>query len=168
MINTAVRRAAVLLATLAIPAMLLVASLPASAATSGSLCETNGAYCVNTANFSLYTPATESLTNARTIEAEPQIAPPGTDELVFKGDTSKCLGATKAEIKPCNGGSDIFWIEETSGGSAYWETLGLPRPLAQRCISRVMRTWEANTSWRPRARMARTSSSNSDDGRAHT
>jgi hypothetical protein len=128
MINTAVRRAAVLLATLAIPATLLVAPLPASAATSGSLCETNGAYCVNTANFSLYTPATESLTNARTIEAEPQIAPPGTDELVFKGDTSKCLGATndgtKAEIKPCNGGSDIFWIEETSGGSAYWENTG--------------------------------------------
>jgi hypothetical protein len=128
MINTAVRRAAVLLATLGIPAMLLAAPLPASAATSGSLCETNGLWCLNTANFSLYTPATESLTNARTIEAESQIAPAGTWELVFKGDTSDCLGATndgiKVEIKPCNGGSDIFWIEQTSGGSAYWENTG--------------------------------------------
>jgi hypothetical protein len=71
MISQAIRAATLLLATLAIPAAVLVAPLSASAATSGSMCETYGAYCLNTANFNLYTPVTESPYGhgARTIDA---------------------------------------------------------------------------------------------------
>ena len=128
MMRRVIRHAAVLLTALGIPVLLMVAPLPASAApSSGSLCETNGVFCLNTASFSLYTQATEALNNARTITAEPAVAPGGTYTLVFKGDPSDCLGATndgaRAEIKPCDG-TDIYWIKDVSGTSAYWQNTG--------------------------------------------
>lgn len=131
MIRKAIRRATVLLAVLGIPAMIVVAPLPASAAlTSGSMCEYYGLFCINTANFSLYTSATESLTQARTIKSEAYYST-GTYRLIFNGDTSDCLGATndgtKAEIKPCSG-SDVYWIRTTdpggTNGAAFWENTG--------------------------------------------
>lgn len=116
MISKAIRTATLLLATLAIPAAVLVAPLSASAATSGSMCETYGAYCLNTANFNLYTPVTESPYGhgARTIDA---VLQNGSSFLLeFNGDKSKCVALNNSEsgvvIKACNGGSGVIWIKQ--------------------------------------------------------
>ena len=120
MISRAIRIAAVLVATLAIPAAMLADALPASAAPSGSMCETNGhQYCLNTANFVLYTPVTESGSGARTINAVVQNASQHTYLLEFNGDTSKCVASDNngyfVEIKACSGSNGVIWTSTSSG-----------------------------------------------------
>ena len=114
MISKAIRAAVLSLTALAIPAAVLVAPLPASAVTSGSMCEIYGAYCLNTANFSLYTPVTESLVGhgARTIDA---ILQNGSSYLLeFNGAPGKCVAASnnlsEVVIKDCSSG-DAIWIK---------------------------------------------------------
>jgi hypothetical protein len=122
MLSKAIRTATVLLATLAVPAVVLAAPLPASAVNSGSLCEANGPqFCLNTANFNPYTPVTESGSGARTINAVPS----GSNYLLkFNGDTSKCVAGTNNHlavvVKVCNGSDGVLWTRETSNGSDMW------------------------------------------------
>jgi hypothetical protein len=119
MISKAIRAATLLLPTLAIPATVLAAALPASAATSGSMREVSGGqYCLNTANFNPYTPVTESGSGARTINAVLQNKNQQIYLLEFKGDTSKCVAADNSglhvEIKACNGSSGVYWTADGS------------------------------------------------------
>lgn len=113
MISKATRAAALLLPTLVVPAAVLATALPAGAATSGSMCEVNGnQYCLNTANFSLYTPVTESGSGARTITVVPS---GGSYKLQFKGDTSMCVAAANngidVEVKACND-DGVLWSQD--------------------------------------------------------
>lgn len=122
MISKAIRVATILVATLGILVAILAAALPASAATSGSMCETNGNnYCLNTANFDLYTPVTESGSGARTINAVVQNASQHTYLLQFNGDISKCVASDNngyfVEVKACSGSNGVIW---TSAGSGMW------------------------------------------------
>ena len=124
MISKAIRAAMVFLATLAISAPALVLALPARADTiteSGPLCEVHGqGFCLNTANFNLYTSVYES-NSARTINAVRQDNNHGYYLLQFKGDTSKCVASDNAghyvEVKACSGSNGVLWtlITKTSG-----------------------------------------------------
>ncbi len=114
MIGKALRTVAILLASLVLPGAILATELPASAAGS-SMCESYGKYCLNTANFSLYTVVKEGI-SGRTINQVPLHgsaygAP--TYLLQFNGDTKRCVGSSndiqRVEIKPCNGGTGIVW-----------------------------------------------------------
>lgn len=120
MISKVIRAVAVPFAAVAIPAAVLAAPLPASATTSGSMCEVNGGqYCLNTANFSPYTPVTESGTQARTIDALPQTLHGTTYKLAFNGDSTMCVASdntgTSVEIKACNGSNGVLWTDDGSG-----------------------------------------------------
>ncbi len=120
--SKAIRTAALSLAALAIPAGVLVAPLPASAVTSGSLCEAySSKNCLNTANFNLYTPVTEGKNNARTIDAVLQNGT--TFKLEFNGDPSMCVASdnsgTEVEVKSCSV-SDALWTKGSSGGYDTW------------------------------------------------
>jgi hypothetical protein len=127
MIRNITRAVMVLLATFVIPAAVLAGPLPASAAGPAELCETFGIYCLNTANFNLYVPVTESSVSGRNINA---VLQSGTFEghslflLQFNGDTSKCVAAADNNsgivIHPCNGGYGTIWALKTSSGSDMW------------------------------------------------
>jgi hypothetical protein len=126
MISKAIRAVMILLATLAIPAAVLVAPLPASADTivySDPLCEVNGQqFCLNTANFNLYTSVYESGSGARTINAVRQNS--GYYLLQFKGATSKCVASddagTYVEVKACSGSNGVNWTLITTGDGFLW------------------------------------------------
>ena len=124
MIGKAIRITTLLLATPAILAAVLAAPLPASAADSGSMCEAYGNYCLNTANFDLYTPVTESGSGARTITAVLQNSNQQTYLLQFKGATSKCVASDnsgmRVEIKACNGSNGVLWTRWSSNGVDMW------------------------------------------------
>ena len=122
MIRKAIRTAVVSLAALAIPAGVLAAPLPASAVTSGSLCEAYSSQnCLNTANFNLYTPVTEGKNNARTIDAVLQNG--STFKLEFNGDPSMCVASSNSHIavvvKACSV-SAALWTKGSSGGYDTW------------------------------------------------
>ena len=124
MSREALRTVTILLAALVIPAAILAAALPASAAGS-SMCESYGKYCLNTADFNLYTVVKEGI-SGRTIN---QVAQGGsaygapTYLLQFNGATSKCVGSSNdiqtVEIKPCNGGTGIVWARVTVSSNVY-------------------------------------------------
>jgi hypothetical protein len=128
MIRKAIRTATVLLAALAIPAAVLAASPPANAVNGNTMCETYGAYCLNTADFSLYTPVTERLAGGRyitavlitniTFEGRPVF------KLVFNGDTSKCVAAANNNsdvvIHSCEDANGVIWALRTNNGSDMW------------------------------------------------
>ena len=127
MIRKAVRTVTIMLAALVIPAAILAVQLPASAAT-GQLCETNNTnnYCLNTADFSLYTVVKEDRNNGRTISEDDQHGTYlhfETYLLRFKGDPSKCVGSSNdiqtVEIKPCNGGTGVIWAKDVEGNNVF-------------------------------------------------
>jgi hypothetical protein len=128
MISKVIRAAAVLAATLVIPAAVLVAPLPASADTiiySAALCEVNGqGFCLNTANFNLYTSVYESGSGARTINAVQQSNNHNYYLLQFKGATSKCVASDNAghyvEVKACSGSNGVVWTLITTGDGFLW------------------------------------------------
>jgi hypothetical protein len=124
MTSKAIRAAAVLLAALAIPAAVLVPALPASADIIGSMCETYGPYCLNTANFSPYTPVYESRNNARTIDAVLQNQSQRTYLLKFKNASSMCVASDnfgfKVEIKACSGSNGVIWTRVAGNGFSGW------------------------------------------------
>jgi hypothetical protein len=127
-IRKAVRTVMIMLAALVIPAAILTVQLPAGAAT-GQLCETNNTnnYCLNTADFNLYTVVKEGGNgNGRTISEDAQggkYANYPTYLLRFNGDSSKCVGSSNdiqtVEIKPCNGGTGIVWARVTVSNNVY-------------------------------------------------
>ncbi len=116
MIRNAVRAATILLATLAIPAAIFAAPLPASAG-SNHLCETYDptTYCLGSANLDLYTSVYEANPGRNLIQT-----PLGTTFdhhpnylLQFSADATKCVAVAgdlnTIEIRPCNGGTGIVW-----------------------------------------------------------
>jgi hypothetical protein len=117
MISNKARAVAVMLATLAAPAVILAAPSPAFAGT--HLHETNGAYFVNADNLNLYTPVVETSITGRDLT----ISWDGTTyfdgfhavEIYFNLDHSKCVAAANnlsdVNIHPCNGGSGVIWGE---------------------------------------------------------
>jgi hypothetical protein len=124
MTRKAVRTVMIMLAALVIPAAILAVQLPASAAT-GQLCETYDNYCLNTADFNLYTVVKESV-NGRTISEDAQggrYSNYPTYLLRFNGDPSKCVGSSNdiqtVEIKPCNGGTGVVWARVTVSNNVY-------------------------------------------------
>ncbi|MGE5287478.1 MAG: hypothetical protein ACM3ML_09800 [Micromonosporaceae bacterium] len=126
MIRNALRAATLLLATLAIPAAILAAPLPANASP-GHLCETYDptSYCLGSANLNLYTWVREripgrDLTQSSlggTFEGHP------TYLLKFSADTSKCVAVSNdlavVEIRQCNGGTGTVWARVTSSSGVY-------------------------------------------------
>jgi hypothetical protein len=123
MISKVIRAAALLVMTLAVPAVVVVAPLPASAATSGSMCEVYGhQYCLNTPNFNLYTPVTESGSGARTINAVLQNG--NTYKLEFNGDPSKCVASDNsgqyAEVKLCSATNGVNWTRQHFSDGDRW------------------------------------------------
>jgi hypothetical protein len=122
----AIRAAAASFATLAAAAVgVLAVPLPASAQDSGSMCESNSNYCLNTANFNLYTSVTESKSGARTINALLQFDT--TYKLQFAGSPSKCVGVAdsgiQVEIKPCSG-NYVLWTWTQHGDGLEWANGG--------------------------------------------
>lgn len=125
MIRNVARAAIVLLTALVMPVAVVAAALPASAASSGALCEVSGhSYCINTANFNLYTPVTESGSGARTIDAVLQSGANQTYLLVFHGDTSGCVAGsnngTAVEVKACDGSTGVIWTLNAASSGDLW------------------------------------------------
>lgn len=123
MISKVIRTAALLLMTLTVPAAVLVAPLPASAATSGSMCEVYGGhYCLNTANFNLYTVVVESGSGARTIDAVLQNG--NIYKLEFNGAPSKCVASDNTgnyvEIKLCSDNNGLNWTRHEFSDGDEW------------------------------------------------
>jgi hypothetical protein len=127
-IRKGVRSAMVLLAALVIPLVIVAAPPPASAAGT-KLCEAYGSYCLNTANFSQYTPVTESANNGRTISAVRTSDTYNNQRvyiLQFDGATSKCVASsndnTDIVIKDCNGGNNLAaeWLDSPDGNYDRW------------------------------------------------
>jgi hypothetical protein len=116
MISNKARAVAVMLATLATPAVIFATASPAFAGT--HLHETNGAYFVNADNLNLYTPVVENSTTGRDLT----ISWDGTTyvdgfhgvTIYFNLDHSKCVAAANnlsdVNIHPCNGGG-VIWGE---------------------------------------------------------
>src|SRR5437773_5908121 len=127
MIRNAVRAATILLATLAVPAVIFAAPLPASAASSNNLCETNDptTYCLGSANLDLYTSVTEQNPGRNLV----QTPLGGTFEnaptylLQFSADTTKCVAAQNdlihVDIRPCNGGTGTVWARVKVADNVY-------------------------------------------------
>ncbi|HEY7147081.1 MAG TPA: hypothetical protein VH637_22775 [Streptosporangiaceae bacterium] len=121
MIRRAIRATSVLLSTLAIPAAVLVAPLPVSAASGESICESFGnSYCLNSANFNSFTPIFEdNFNNARTIDFDGNL-------LVLHGSAnqSQCVAATNNDdnvvVKPCSGSIGVGWTLKIVDGSDEW------------------------------------------------
>jgi hypothetical protein len=117
MISNKARVVAVMLATLATPAVIFATASPAFAGT--HLHETYGAYFVNADNLNLYTPVVENSTTGRDLT----ISWDGTTyvdgfhgvEIYFNLDHSKCVAAANnlsdVNIHPCNGGYGVIWGE---------------------------------------------------------
>ena len=114
MIRNAIRATSVLFATLAVPAGILAASSPASAAPS-KLCETNGHhYCVGSASLSHFARVTERKPG-RNIVVIPQS---GGVVLKFTAASNSCVAATNNKrfvtIKGCSGSLGIIWTQITT------------------------------------------------------
>ncbi|SRR6266487_550258 len=125
MIRNAVRAATVLLATLAIPAVIFAAPLPASAA--NNLCETNGNnYCLGSADLNLYTAVTERKPGRNLIATPLGTTFDGfsTYLLQFSADATKCVASANnlvdVVIHPCNGGLGIVWAKDAITGHIRW------------------------------------------------
>ena len=128
MIRKGIRSATVLLAALAIPVLILAAPPPASAAGT-QMCEAYGSYCLNTADFNLYTSVTESANNGRTISAVLTSDTYNNQRvyiLQLDGGTNKWVASsnnnTDVVIKYCNGGSDLAaeWLDKPDGNYDRW------------------------------------------------
>jgi hypothetical protein len=121
MAGRTVRRAAVVLAMFATPALIFAAPLPASASTSGRLCETYGSYCLGSDTLQLDAVVVEKPVSGggRNLTA---VLQSGTFEgfaqykLRFNGDTSLCVVAgiyTDVFINYCSDAGTI-WAKDGS------------------------------------------------------
>jgi hypothetical protein len=124
MISKAIRAAAVLLTTLAIPAAVLAAPLPARAAT--TICEDHAPYCLYAANFSNYTAVTEAI-SGRDIDAVLQNGEYQGHKLYllqFHYATGECVAAnnagTKVETKACSGSTGVIWARVENSSYDEW------------------------------------------------
>jgi hypothetical protein len=113
----------VLVATMAVPGLILAASPPASASVGLHLCETFGSYCIGAPSLGLYNPVVETA-SGRLLEINP-VGTGNQRELAFASNPSECVAADNdgdlVVIHPCNGGSGVVWLEGTgsSGGAIY-------------------------------------------------
>jgi len=128
MAHSAIRRVVVLvLAALLTPAVVVMAPLSANASTNPHLCETNGSYCLGSANLAVGTWIQE-LSPGRNLVLTPlgghygPCQPNGcpTYLIQFSSDNSKCVGTqspggSSLLIRPCNGGAGIVWAQEYVG-----------------------------------------------------
>jgi hypothetical protein len=128
MARSAIRRVVVLvLAALLTPAVIVMAPLPANAVTNPHLCETNGRYCLGSADLAVGTYIQE-LSPGRNLILTPlgghygPCQPNGcpTYLIQFSSDNHKCVGTQSPGggsllIQPCNGGIGIVWAQDYIG-----------------------------------------------------
>jgi hypothetical protein len=128
MIRTVTRAVVALLATLAIPAALFVAPLPASADSAiidTPIHEANGhGWCIGSDTTDMFAPVVERSCPGRKWDIIPVGTQANQYELILHSDTSKCISAANnthdVVFHPCDGGSGNVWIEEKTGGNTLW------------------------------------------------
>lgn len=117
-----------LVAAMAMPGLLLIASPAASASASAGLhlCETFGPYCVGAPTVGLDDPVVETV-NGRLFNFV--LAGSG-EEIQFVADTSLCVAAANnghdVVQHPCNGGHGIIWHEHQGSATTLFENNEFP------------------------------------------
>jgi hypothetical protein len=126
MIRNAVRAAAILCATLALPATILGVPLPASAANNNHLCETYSLTknCVGSSSLNLYAGIGEANPGRNLVETPlgGSFDQDPTYLLQFSADPTKCVADGNdnyLDIRPCNGGTGIIWARDTVSTGVY-------------------------------------------------
>ncbi len=114
-----IRAAMVLFAALAVPATVLAAPLPASAA-NDRLLESYGSYYVGAPDLSLYQPVMET-SSGRYITLVDAMPDPQVDlKIRFNADTSMCVAGanngTDVVIHPCDGNYVVWRLSSDAGG----------------------------------------------------
>lgn len=129
---TAVPRAASITLTTktatAIPAMALSAPLPAAAATSHRICETNGHFCLGVSNFNIGTAVSEVRPGRLFIEVRVRGTFQGLPiyRLAFARFPRKCAGIIGTfhnnfvAIESCSGGAGVIWARNRGHGYDQW------------------------------------------------
>ena len=110
-----------LIAAMAVPGWLLVASPAASARTGLQIKETFGSYYIGAPTVALDDPVVET-TGSRSFNI---LSAGGGEEFQFVANTSLCVAAANNGVDvvmhPCNGGSGVIWHEVQGKSSTLFE-----------------------------------------------